>query len=206
MHSMLLRSMALRTKPILLYKSDFNETCLSDLEFKYTSQLRYCRTQIDSGASSVSDGDSRQRTLPICSPRRTTNLPRTYVAQILKRLKECLNQQKIVEISYQESLETPNWLHSGRSYQGAWRTIQPSPETGRSPSFPWASKKKKYLQACPDQRRDFSPFGGFMWRSAWKWSLGSTTNLSRQEIRKVLFRHFKLLKSKMKNIVFGENA
>ena len=149
MHSMLLRSMALRTKrtkPILLYKSDFNETCLSDLEFKYTSQLRYCRTQIDSGASSVSDGDSRQRTLPICSPRRTTNLPRTYVAQILKRLKECLNQQKIVEISYQESLETPNWLHSGRSYQGAWRTIQPSPETGRSLSFPWAWKKKKYLR------------------------------------------------------------
>ena len=31
---------------------------------------------------------------PICSPQRTTNLPRSYVAQLmLKKLKECLHQQ-----------------------------------------------------------------------------------------------------------------
>ena len=166
MHSMLLRSMALRTKqhtkPILLYKSDFNETCLSDLEFKYTSQLRYCRAQIDSGASSVSDGDSRQRTLPICSPRRTTNLPRTYVAQILKRLKECLHQQKIVEILL-SGISGNTELISFWTFVSRSLTHHPTFTGNRTQSFvPMSVKEEEIPPRLPGPTPSLLSFCGFM--------------------------------------------
>ena len=96
---------------------------------------------------------------------------------MLKRLKECLHQQKNVVI-YKLGASPRNtkliafWTCALKS----WCTIQHTSETESSSSFPWTWKKKKYLQACQDQRRHFSPFVvAFMWCSAWKWSQGSTS-------------------------------
>ena len=112
----------------------------------------------------------------ICSPRRTSNLPRSKG----RCWRNDDSSRRTRWSNYREYLETPNWLHSRRAYHESWCTMQHSSETGSSPSFPCAIRNPLWFHVieCLEMKpRNYS-----------------TTKPCRkpcQEIMKVLFRNWR---------------
>ena len=141
----------------------------------------------------------RQSSHPICRHKSTQ-----VVAQMVKRPKECLHQQKERRSTNLEPLKTPKWLHSGRAYHDSWCIIQHSSETGSSPSFQYEWKEAEHLQAYLYQRRHFSPSvvlcDGVLESEAKIVPQNLAGCKPRHEIRKVLFRNFtNFMKSMISN-------
>ena len=118
----------------------------------------------------------RQSSHPICSPWRNTNLPKLLYRCWSDSRNDYTNRRTWWSTD-QESLETSNLLHSGRTYHESSWTIQRWSETGSSPSFPWARKEEEMPSSLPGSTSSLLSLRGFMWWSAWKWSQGSTTTL-----------------------------